>query len=171
MTVLSSAYFVKNPVKKLVPGFILMALMIFRFVPQGFYGSAILVDAFLIGALFYWSLFASNLVPLIFCFVFGLCYDLLAGTLLGVMPLCFLVLRSAAYYRRVRFIRSPFSKIWQYFALSVILAGFVRYLLFSYHAKSMSLFLPLAYDYLLTILFFPLSFFVMRKIHQWLLAS
>lgn len=171
MTVLSSAYFVKNPFKKVVPGVVLMILMIFRFIPQGFYGSSLLVDAFLMGSLFYWSLFASSLVPLLFCFMLGLFYDLLSGTLLGVMPLCFLILRSAAYYRRVRFIRSPFSKIWQYFALSVMIVGCVRYLFLSYHVKNLSLFLPLVYDYALTILFFPLSFFVMRKIHQWLLTT
>jgi rod shape-determining protein MreD len=80
-------------------------------------GYAALTPAFVLMAVYHWTIYRPDLLAPFGIFAVGLAQDLLAGTMIGAGALVLLLARAAVLRLRRYFINQPFAMVWGGFAL------------------------------------------------------
>src|SRR5580698_9282591 len=94
---------------RLVPFLTTLLFAFFSVVPLNLPGFAVVMPAFALMAVFHWTVYRPDLLPLSAVFGIGLFLDLLNGTpFVGLSALIFLLARTAVLGQRRLFFERPF---------------------------------------------------------------
>jgi rod shape-determining protein MreD len=102
---------------RILPMATTVAAVIFTILPIKLPGYAALTPAFVLMAVYHWTLYRPDLLPATGLFAIGLAQDLLVGAPVGVSALVLLLARTAVLRYRRFFINRPFPFVWAGFTL------------------------------------------------------
>ena len=106
---------------RLVPFLTGVLFAFFSIVPLNLPGFAVVMPAFALMAVFHWTIYRPDLLPLSAVFVIGLLLDLLNGTpYVGLSSLVFLLARAAVMSQRKFFVNRTFTVVWLGFLVLAI---------------------------------------------------
>ena len=108
---------VNSGLARLLPTATVVLAAIIALLPLRIPGYAALTPAFVLMAVYHWSIYRPDLLPPIGLFAVGLAQDLVAGTMVGAGALVLLLARAAVLRYRHRFLNRTFPFVWGGFAL------------------------------------------------------
>lgn len=126
-------------------------------------GYAALTPAFLLMAVYHWTIYRPDLLAPVGLFAVGLAEDLLAGTMIGAGALMLLLARAAVLRCRRYFVNRTFPVVWGGFAL---LTGAAMLGLWALHCVLQLTFFDLrtaVFRTALTIAIFPVASFALGR--------
>src|SRR5579863_9753559 len=98
---------------RLVPFLTTVLFAFLSVLPLNLPGFAVVMPAFALMAVFHWTVYRPDLLPLSAVFVTGLLLDLLNGTpYVGLSALVFLLGRTAVIGQRKFFVNRAFTVVW-----------------------------------------------------------
>jgi rod shape-determining protein MreD len=156
---------------RLVPFLTTVLFAFFSIVPLNLPGFAVVMPAFTLMAVFHWTVYRPDLLPLSAVFTSGLLLDLLNGTpYVGISALVFLIARSAVMSQRQLFVNRPFAIVWLGFlALTVAVFLLLWALVGVLHATFVDL-RPFAFQAVLTVACYPAASYVLARAQRAFLA-
>lgn len=156
---------------RLVPFLTTVLFAFFSIVPLNLPGFAVVMPAFVLMAVFHWTVYRPELLPLSAVFASGLLLDLLNGTpYVGISALIFLIGRSAVMGQRKLFVNRPFAIVWLGFlALAVALFLLLWLLVSGLHGSFIDL-RPFAFQAVLTVACYPAASYVLARAQRAFLA-
>jgi len=156
---------------RLVPFLTTVLFAFFSIVPLNLPGFAVVMPAFALMAVFHWTVYRPDLLPLSAVFASGLLLDLLNGTpYVGISALMFLIGRSAVMGQRKLFVNRPFAIVWLAFlVLAVALFSLLWVLVSALHGSFIDL-RPFAFQAVLTVACYPAASYVLARAQRALLA-
>lgn len=149
---------------RLVPFLTTVLFAFFSIVPLNLPGFAVVMPAFALMAVFHWTVYRPELLPLSAVFVSGLLVDLLNGTpYVGISALVFLIARSAVMSQRKLFVNRPFAIVWLGFVVLAVAAFVLLWALVSaLHAGFIDL-RPFIFQAVLTVACYPAASYVLAR--------
>lgn len=152
---------------RLVPFLMTLLFAIFSIVPLNLPGFAVVTPAFTLMAVFHWTVYRPDLMPLSAVFAIGLLLDLLNGTpYVGLSALTFLLARTAVLGQRQFFVNRSFPVLW--FGFLILAAGtfaFLWIVVCLLHGEIIGL-RPFVFQALLTIACYPVGSYVLALAHR-----
>ncbi|MDP3936277.1 MAG: hypothetical protein Q8Q56_04755 [Alphaproteobacteria bacterium] len=136
----------KIKIYQYVPGFTII-LAVFVSILTGIQSLAYI-------AIFYWSVFRSDLVPISLLLGLGLISDSLSGHLLGEETFLYLALMSIIHMDRRFLLHKEFSYLWQSIGSLIVVMGVGKWILALQLQLPFSLMYQI-FDVMVGILFFP----------------
>ena len=112
-------------------------------------------DFFLV-AVFYWALHCARLLPLGFVLLLGAVLDLLMSAPLGVTSLIMVLTHVVIGNRYEEAEEITLAQIWLMFIITAVVVLLVRYIIGSILLGDILPFMPLLFQYMLTIVLYPL---------------
>lgn len=103
--------------RHLVPGGVTLLLLLLTAVPTRLPGFAGIAPMLPLMGVYYWAIYRPDLLPAWAAFLFGLLYDIIAGTPLGVNALVLLLVQGVAASQRKFFLGKSFLVAWWAFGL------------------------------------------------------
>jgi len=157
---------------RLVPFLTTVLFAFFSVVPLNLPGFAVVMPAFALMAVFHWTVYRPDLLPLSAVFVSGLLLDLMNGTpYVGISALVFLIGRQAVMGQRKLFVNRPFAVVWLGFlALAVTVFLLLWALVSALHAGFIDL-RPFAFQAVLTVACYPAASYVLARAQRAFLAQ
>lgn len=157
---------------RLVPFMTTVLLAFLSVVPLNLPGFAVVMPSFALMAVFHWTVYRPDLLPLSTVFVVGLLVDLLNGTpYVGLTALVLLLGRAAVMGQRKLFVNRPFVVVWLGF---VVLASGVFLLLWALvsaiHGMVIDL-RPFVFQAVLTVACYPVASYVLARAQRAFLAK
>jgi rod shape-determining protein MreD len=149
---------------RLVPFLTTVLFAFFSIVPLNLPGFSVVMPAFALMAVFHWTVYRPDLLPLSAVFASGLLLDLLNGTpYVGISALVFLVARAAVMSQRKLFVNRPFAVVWLGFLVLAVAAFLLLWALVSaLHASFIDL-RPFAFQAVLTVACYPAASYVLAR--------
>src|SRR5215469_8456537 len=145
-----------------VPFVITLLFAIISVVPLSLPGFAVVTPAFALMAVFHWTVYRPDLLPLTAVFVTGLLLDLLNGTpYVGLSALALLGARTAVLSQRQLFVNRTFPVLWLGF--SVVAAGTFAFFWVAVsilHGSTLGL-RPFIFQAVLTIACYPVGSYIL----------
>ena len=126
-------------------------------------GYAALTPAFVLMAVYHWTIYRPDLLPPLGLFAVGLAQDLLAGAPVGIAALVLLLARTAVLRHRRYFINRTFPFVWTGFALLAVGAMAVLWALHSLVALNLFDLRATMFRTVLTIAIFPVASFALGR--------
>jgi rod shape-determining protein MreD len=117
-------------------------------------------------AVFYWSVYRPDLMPLWAVFGLGLLQDVLGGTPLGLHALGFLAIQAVGFGQRRAFIGKPLSLAWAGLLVAAFGAYVAMWLLASIHAGAVLPVGRIGFQFLTTVGLFPCAAWFLVRIHR-----
>lgn len=157
---------------RLVPFLTTVLFAFFSVVPLNLPGFAVVMPAFALMAVFHWTVYRPDLLPLSAVFASGLLVDLLNGTpYVGLSALVFLLARAAVMGQRKFFVNRPFTIVWLGFlvlatGVFVLLWGLVS----AVHGGIIDL-RPFVFQAVLTVACYPAASYVLARVQRAFLAK
>jgi rod shape-determining protein MreD len=157
---------------RLVPFLTTVLFAFFSVVPLNLPGFAVVMPAFALMAMFHWTVYRPDLLPLSAVFASGLLVDLLNGTpYVGLSALVFLLARAAVMGQRKLFVNRSFTIVWLGFlvlatGVFVLLWGLVS----AIHGAVIDL-RPFIFQAVLTVACYPAASYVLARIQRAFLAK
>jgi rod shape-determining protein MreD len=152
---------------RFVPFLMTLLFAIFSIVPLNLPGFAVVTPAFTLMAVFHWTVYRPDLMPLSAVFAVGLLLDLLNGTpYVGLSALSFLLARTAVMGQRQFFVNRTFPVVWLGFF--IIAAGYFAFLwivVCLLHQAFVGL-RPFMFQALLTIACYPVGSYILALAHR-----
>lgn len=154
-------------VTKLVPVLSTLLFVIVSMLPFHIPGFGLIAPSFALMAVFHWTIYRPDLLPLSAVFGIGLFLDLLNGTpFVGLSALIFLLARTAVLNQRRLFFERPFLVLWGGF---LVLAS--ACFLFEWAFVSMMQFMALRprlfiYQAVITVACFPIGSYFLALAHR-----
>ena len=139
--------------------------------PMRFPGSAALVPAFLLMAIFHWAVYRPDLLSAPSVFVIGAGYDLVAGGPPGVTAMLLLLVRAAVLRYRRWFSDRAFAFIWGRFALLTAFAMLGLWLTHLLLDAQATRFKVILFQAILTIALFPIASFLLGRAQRALMGA
>jgi rod shape-determining protein MreD len=133
-------------------------------------GYAVLTPAFMLMAVYHWTIYRPQLLPPTAVFAIGVGYDLLCGGPPGVTSLLLLLTRAAVLRGRRRFVNRSFGFVWAGFAVpasSVLLAQWAFDCVLAWRLFDVS---DSVFRAALTIVLFPAASAVLGRTQQALMG-
>ena len=157
---------------RLVPFLTTVLFAFFSVVPLNLPGFAVVMPAFALMAVFHWSVYRPDLLPLSAVFVSGLLLDLMNGTpYVGISALVFLIGRSAVMGQRKLFVNRPFAIVWLGFLVLAVAAFLLLWALVSaLHGAFIDL-RPFAVRAVLTVACYHAASYVLARTQRAFLAT
>ena len=134
-------------------------------------GYAVLTPAFVLMAVYHWTIYRPDLLAPVGVFAVGLAQDLLAGTMIGAGALVLLLARAAVLRFRRYFINRTFPVVWGGFAL---LAGAAMFGLWALHCLLQLTFFDLrgtVFRTVLSVAIFPVASFALGRTQRALMGA
>ncbi|MDI9408997.1 MAG: rod shape-determining protein MreD [Candidatus Pacebacteria bacterium] len=119
-----------------------------------------------LAVVFYWSIYRTDLLPLVGLFVLGIVYDFGSGGLVGLTPLLYLLLRGVIGELAAQFRLQGFLVNWGFWLLVVVLAMTIDSVVNSLVSGRQVSIMILAVDAIVSWLLFPPIFMVMEWLRQ-----
>lgn len=156
----------------LVPFLSTLLFVLVSVVPLQLPGFAVVTPSFALMAVFHWTIYRPDLLPLSAVFVLGLLLDLVNGTpYLGTSALILLIARTAVLTQRRRFVNRDFSVLWLGFL--VLAAG-----TFAFGWGFVSLLSgrilgtrPFIFEAVLTVACYPVGSYLLARLHRTFLRA
>jgi rod shape-determining protein MreD len=140
-------------------------------VPLNLPGFAVVTPAFALMAVFHWTVYRPDLMPLSAVFVTGLLLDLLNGTpYVGLSALALLGTRTAVMGQRQFFVNRTFPVVWLGFCITA--AGtfaFFWIVVSILHGGALGL-RPFIFQAVLTVACYPVGSYILAWVHRILVA-
>lgn len=149
---------------RLVPFLTTVLFAFFTIVPLNLPGFAVVMPSFALMAVFHWTVYRPDLLPLSAVFVSGLLLDLLNGTpYVGISALVFLIGRSAVMGQRKFFANRSFAVVWLGFlGLAVGVFLLLWALVSALHAGFIDL-RPFIFQAVLTVACYPAASYILAR--------
>ncbi len=122
-------------------------------------------------AVFYWTIYRPDLMPISFLFIVGLIEDCVTGGALGVTSLILVGTHGILLGQRRVFLGKPFALTWWGFALVACGAAILRYLIASWQAGTLVAITQAVMQCVSTLVLFPLVVGLCVGLHRRLLPS
>ena len=149
---------------RLVPFLTTVLFAFFSVVPLDLPGFAVVMPAFALMAVFHWTVYRPDLLPLSAVFVSGLLLDLLNGTpYVGISALVFLIGRSAVMGQRKLFVNRPFAIVWLGFLVLAVGVFLLLWALVSALYASFIDLRPFVFQAVLTVACYPAASYVLAR--------
>lgn len=152
---------------RLVPFLTALLFAFLSVVPLNLPGFAVVMPAFAFMAVFHWTVYRPDLMPLSAVFVVGLLLDLLNGTpFVGMSALVLLLARTAVMSQRKWFANRTFVVVWLGFLVVAVGAYVVLWALVSaLHGAPLDL-RPFVFQAVLTVACYPVASYVLTRIQR-----
>lgn len=152
----------------MMPAVTTMILALLNVVPLGLPALSDVMPVITMMAVFYWSVYRPDLLPPVVVFALGLAQDILVGNPTGLMALTLLAIHGVTLTQRQAFLGKPFFVAWLGFAV-ISAGGFVlMWLITCILAAELLLTLAVVFQFLLTVVSFPLAAWVFVRVHRYL---
>jgi rod shape-determining protein MreD len=142
--------------RNMTPFGLTVFLVILAQVPLQIPGFARVAPVLPLIAIYHWAVFRPELMPAYLVFLIGLLNDILAGTLMGLSSIMFLVVYGIIASQRRFFVGKTFAVLWLGFAVVSVVASLVGWALVSIIETTIIDPRATFFQYLLTVGFFPL---------------
>ena len=157
---------------RLVPFLTTVLFAFFSVIPLDLPGFAVVMPAFALMAVFHWTVYRPDLLPLSAVFVTGLVLDLLNGTpYVGLSALVLLLSRSAVISQRKLFVNRPFAIVWLGFLVLATAVFMLMWVLVSALHGAMIDLRPFIFQAVLTVACYPAASYVLARAQRALLAK
>lgn len=127
--------------------------------------------AFVLMAVYYWSIVRPDMMQLWVAFCAGAVLDILLGYPLGLHALIFTLVRTGMVRQRRYFLGQSFVMTWWGFAVIAGLAGAVQWMVMSLYTTTFASLLPVAAGIALSVALFPLFALMLHAAHRVLLHA
>ncbi len=152
---------------RFVPVVMTLLFAVISVVPLNLPGFAVVTPAFALMAVFHWTVYRPDLMPLSAVFFIGLLLDLLNGTpYVGLSALALLSARTAVMSRRELFVNRTFPVLWLGFC--VVAAGtfaFLWVVVGILHGAVLGL-RPFIFQAVLTVACYPVGSYLLAWAHR-----
>jgi len=155
--------------REATPTLLTLLLIILDAIPLRVPQLAVIMPAFALMAVYYWTLYRPDLVPAPAVFGIGLFQDILGGGPLGVDAFVLLAVHGVVLTQRRVLMRRPFAVGWAGFVAVALGAFVVNWIVMA--VLSLSLFNPLAagLQYVMTVALYPPVAWLLAAVHRaWL---
>jgi rod shape-determining protein MreD len=156
---------------RFVPFVMTLLFAIISVVPLNLPGFAVVTPAFALMAVFHWTVYRPDLMPLSAVFATGLLLDLLNGTpYVGLSALALLGARTVVMSQRQLFVNRTFPVLWLGFC--VVAAGtftFLWVIVSILHGATLGL-RPFIFQAVLTVACYPVGSYILAWAHRALVA-
>lgn len=153
-------------VRQSTPMALTTVLAVLSVVTVGLPGYAAVVPGYTAMATFYWAIFRPDLQPPIALFLIGLLQDTLTGTPFGLTAVSLLVLHALALSQRKALVTKPFLLTWVGFIVIQFPVACFAWLMVSALEFQLVGPEPAVFQYLVTVLAFPLIAWVFVRVHR-----
>lgn len=152
---------------RLVPFLTTLLFAFFSVVPLNLPGFAVVMPAFALMAVFHWTVYRPDLLPLSAVFVAGLVLDLLDGTpYVGLSALVFLLARAAVMGQRKFFVNRTFTVVWLGFLVLATGVFVLSWALVSAAHGGLIDLRPFIFQAVLTVACYPAASYVLARIQR-----
>jgi len=156
---------------RLVPFLTTLLFTLIAIVPLNLPGFAIITPAFTLMAIFHWTVYQPDLMPLSAVFVIGLLFDLLTGTpYVGLSALLLLVVRTAIMTQRRLFVNCTFPVVWLGFCVVAVGSFVLLWAFVSLLHGGMLGTRPFVFQAVLTVACYPVVSYVLAWAQRGLLT-
>lgn len=152
---------------RFVPFLTTLLFAVISVVPLNLPGSAVVTPAFALMAVFHWTVYRPEWMPLSAVFAIGLLLDLLNGTpYVGLSAIALLCARTAVLGRRRLFVNRTFPVVWLGFC-AVAAATFAFFWIFVslLHGATLGV-RPFVFQAILTVACYPVGSYVLAWAHR-----
>jgi rod shape-determining protein MreD len=141
-------------------------------VPLNLPGFAVVMPAFALMAVFHWTVYRPDLMPLSAVFAIGLLLDLLNGTpYVGLSAFMFLITRTAVMSQRKWFVNRSFAIVWLGFLVVAVSVFVLVWALVSLlHGAALDL-RPFVFQAVLTVACYPVASYALARAQRAFLAK
>ncbi len=152
---------------RLLPFLSTLIFALVSVVPINLPGFAVVTPAFALMAVFHWTIYRPDLMPLTAVFAIGLLLDIINGTpYVGLSALTLLVARTFVMTQRRFFVNRTFPVVWLGF-LAVTVANFALvWALVSMLRGTLLGFRPFLFQAVLTVSCYPVGSYVLARAHR-----
>ena len=167
MTRAGALYRAGRALRGLAPFASILLLVFIGALPFPVPGLSPVMPALTVIAVYYWSIYRPDLLPLVATFFIGLVQDAIQGTPLGMSALVLLLVQGTVVSQRRFFRGKTFLVEWWGFMLVAPVAALIGWLLISAHAGTIVVPRPLGVRLVLTFAAYPcLSWLLGRFQHR-----
>ena len=152
---------------RFVPFLTTLVFAVISVVPLNLPGSSVVTPAFALMAVFHWTVYRPDLMPLSAVFATGILVDLLNGTpYVGLSALAFLIVRTVVINQRRFFANRTFSVVWLGFcAVTAGTFAFLWLLVSLLHGGVLGL-RPFIFQAVLTVACYPVGSYLLARAHR-----
>ncbi|MBS0185210.1 MAG: rod shape-determining protein MreD [Proteobacteria bacterium] len=118
-------------------------------------GLNIIWPDYIMGVLFFWTLYRPHLIPLGFLVVLGIIDDILSGNILGQAPLLWILFYIGALSQRKFLIKKSFKKIWIFFSFTFLGYLGLKWIFMCMFQRCQGLFFLMLIQFLMTVGAYP----------------
>lgn len=129
-----------------------------------------ITPAFIVMAVFYWSIYRPDKLPYAATFLLGVFQDLLTGAPIGLTALVLLIVQSLVSVQRTFFHGKPFLVVWWGFSLVMPAAGLIGWVIGSAYLGALLPILPIVVQVVLTVLLYPIFSVLFGRVQHRLMA-
>ena len=166
MSINLSAKGFENAVRLLAPIGLLAFLFLLSVVAVPFPRIGQIKPAFILMAVYYWSIYRPTLMPPWMCFFTGLLIDFLTGRTLGVNVIVLTLVQWIVRDQRKFLMGQPYVTIWFVFALVVALSLSLQWALYGLVDLQWSPIMPVILSMVATFLLFPVVTLFLILVHR-----
>jgi rod shape-determining protein MreD len=162
---------IDNLAARLLPTATTLLAMIISIQPAYIPGYAAVTPAFILMAVYHWTIYRPKLLPPLSLFLIGVAQDLLTGAPPGVSALVMLLARSIVLRLRRYFVNRPFPFVWTGFTM---LTGGAMLLLWTVHClldRVLIDFRGTVFRAVLTISVFPAASYLLGRTQRTLMST
>ncbi len=161
----------ETAVRGLTPFILTLSLAMLTVVPLRIPDFAPVTPALTMIAVYYWSIYRPDLLPMAAVFAVGVFQDALAGMPLGLTALVLITVQYAVIAQRRFFHGKTFLVEWWGFMLVAPVAAFVSWLLASLYFGTLVAPRPLGFQLLLSVALYPCLAWLFTRAQNYLLRS
>ncbi|MBH68699.1 MAG: hypothetical protein CMM58_10135 [Rhodospirillaceae bacterium] len=159
-------YSVSRYARQMVPLSTVFILIIVSATPLAFVGNSSVFPYLNIVAVFYWSLYRPDRLPILGILAVGIFQDLLLGTMIGFMPILFLIAHGSTVSQRRLLLGKSFYFIWLGFTIICGITSLIAWGLLSLLVGQTAEVVALLVKLGMTISSFPIMFWVLGRLHR-----
>ena len=167
----SLLYRFETAVRGMTPFLTTLFLAMLTVVPLRIPDFAPVTPSLTVIAVYYWSIYRPDLLPMVAVFGIGLFQDALTGTPLGLTALVLIIVQYAVLSQRRFFHSKTFLVEWWGFMLVSPVAAFASWLLASLYFAALVAPRPLGFQLLLSVALYPCLVWLLTRIQHLLLRS
>lgn len=154
-------------IRQSAPMVLTAILAVLSVITIGIPGYAAVVPGYTAMATFYWAVFRPDLQPSSALFLIGIMQDILTGTPLGLTAVSLLLLHALALSQRRALVTKPFLLTWLGFVVIQLPISIFAWLMMSVLQFRLIGPEPVLFQYLVTVLGFPVVAWVFVRIHRY----
>lgn len=153
-----AAWFIQldRQLRALVPALTMLALLVLGLIPWHIPGLTNVTPAYMLIALFFWTLYQPQRLPYWSTFLFGIAQDLLLGLPPGQGAVALLLVQGLIVTQRRFLLSKPFLVVWWGFGVIAPMAGIISWGVASIAREAFIPIVPVIVQTAMTVLLYPL---------------